>query len=739
MARSALGRAVLYINLLIAALLVAALAVVWWFAWRPLPRRSGSVPAALDGRASIAWDRSGVPHIRAASLEDAWFAQGYATAQERLWQMDALRRLAAGDLAEVIGPAGLESDREARRLRLRRIAEEAATVAPPEDLAVLAAYARGVNAYMRGHMDRLPLEFSLLGYHPRPWSVVDSILVGLQMFRTLTDTWRSDLARRSMLASGDRAKVETLYPVRSGGEAQFGSNAWAIAGSRTATGRPILANDMHLDYSLPNVWFAVRLQAPGLNVAGVSLPGAPGVIAGHNDRIAWGITNLGFDVQDLYIERFDDRTGRYLYRGATEQARREREIIRVKNAPAQEMTNWVTRHGPLFVSEGGERLSLRWAGANPRAFAYPFPEINRARNWREFTAALARLPGPGSNFVYADTDGNIGFQVAGLLPIRRNFEGHVPVDGATGEYEWDGWIPFSELPSAFNPPAGFIVTANQNPFPPGYPYRVGGVFAAHYRERQIRKRLESRAGWRAEEMAAIQKDIYCAFSHFLARRIVAAWDRKPSRPALREAVELLRGWNGQMDQALAAPLVATLAYRHFRRELSQAAVPKGPAWTAPMAPAVIERLLREQPDGWFDDWDAQLLAALESGLEEGRRLQGSSIARWRYGRYLQLYIRHPVISRVPLVGRYFDIGPLPASGSGTTVKQTTARMGPSMRMSVEAGDWDRTVLTLPIGQSGHALSRHYRDQWKDFYAGENRPLPFLQFPAGPALLLEPRR
>ncbi len=739
MARSALGRAVLYVNLAIAALLVAALAAVWWFAYRPLPRRSGSLTAALNGRASIAWDGAGVPHIRAATLEDAWFAQGYATAQERLWQMDALRRLAAGDLAEITGRPGLESDREARRLRLRRIAEEAAAVASPEDLAPLAAYARGVNAFIRGHLDRLPLEFSLLGYHPRPWSVVDSILVGLQMFRSLTGTWRSDLARRAMLASGDRAKVETLFPARSGGEVQPGSNAWALAGRRTAAGKPILANDMHLDYSLPNIWFVVRLQAPGLDVAGVSLPGAPGVIAGHNDRIAWGVTNLGFDVQDLYIEQFDDRTGRYLYRGAVEQARREREIIRVKDAPAYEMTNWVTRHGPLLVSEGNERMSLRWAGADPRAFAYPFPEINRARDWRQFTAALARLSGPACNFVYADVDGNIGHQVAGRLPIRRNFDGEVPVDGSSGNYEWEGWIPFAELPSAFNPPGGVIVTANQNPFPAGYPYRVNGAFASHYRERQIRRLLESRTGWRAEQMAAVQKDVYCAFSHFLARRIVAAWDHDRSRPAVREAVELLRAWNGQMEKDLAAPLVATLAYRHLRRMLSRAAAPKGPAWSAPMAPAVIENLLRERPAVWFDDWDAQLLAALESGLDEGRRMQGGNIARWRYGRYFQLHIRHPVTSRVPLAGRYFDIGPVPASGSVNSVKQTTARMGPSMRMSAQVGDWDRTILTLPIGQSGHALSRHYRDQWESFYTGGNRALPFLQFPAGPALLLEPRR
>ncbi|MGA2773008.1 MAG: penicillin acylase family protein, partial [Bryobacteraceae bacterium] len=302
-------------NFAIAILLAVALALVYWYAWRPLPQRSGAIDAPIDASAAVSFDALGVPHIRAASQEDALFVQGYVTAQDRLWQMDALRRYAGGDLAEILGPAGLDSDRESRRLRLRRIAEDAYVALPPEDRATLAAYARGVNHFIATHPGGLPLEFTLLGYQPRPWSAVDTLLLCLHMFRTLTTTWRNEIIKRNMMAEGDPQKVDFLFPVRATGDVQPGSNAWAIAGSHTASGKPLLSNDMHLEYSLPGIWYMAHLQAPGLDVSGVTLPGVPGVMVGHNQRIAWGITNLQFDVQDLYIEKFDDRTGRYLYRG----------------------------------------------------------------------------------------------------------------------------------------------------------------------------------------------------------------------------------------------------------------------------------------------------------------------------------------------------------------------------------------------------------------------------------------
>ncbi len=458
-------RAVRYANYSIALLAVGGIFAGFWLAWRPLPQRSGTLHLPVAQPVAVSFDSIGVPHIRAASFEDALFVQGYVTAQDRLFQMDLLRRLNAGELAEVFGPLAVEADRDARRLRLRRIAENAYGTLAPADRAAFAAYSRGVNAFLSTHLDNLPVEFRLAGYQPRPWSVIDSLLICLNMFRDLTTTWKDEALKRSMLAVGNPAKVNFLFPVRAGAEPQPGSNGWAIAGSRTASGKPLLSNDMHLQMSLPGIWYMAHLQAPGLDVSGVALPGTPGIIVGHNQRIAWGITNLGFDVQDLYIEKIDERTGRYLFRGQPEQARAEREMIRVKGRNPIETTTWITRHGPIFYSDGGVPMALRWVVAEPGMIQYPVLDIDRAQNWQEFTAALARFPGPGSNFVYADVDGNIGYHAAGKLPIRHGYLGDVPVDGASGDYEWDGYIPFDQLPSAFNPPSGIIATANQNPFP----------------------------------------------------------------------------------------------------------------------------------------------------------------------------------------------------------------------------------------------------------------------------------
>jgi penicillin amidase len=720
------ARIVKGLNLGIAVLLVAGLALVYWYVWRPLPERSGTIEAPLGAGATVNFDTHGEPHIRAASQEDAFFVQGYVTAQDRLFQMDALRRYAGGSLAEILGPNLVESDRESRKLRLRRVAEEAYLTLPAADRAALAAYTRGVNQFIATHLHNLPVEFTLLNYQPRPWSAVDCLLLCLHMYRSLTTTWKDEIVKNNLMAQGDRAKVNFLYAMRGLGDASPGSNAWAIAGSHTASGKALLSSDMHLEYSLPGIWYMTHLEAPGMNVAGVALPGAPGIMVGHNQRIAWGITNLHFDVQDLYIEKLDDRTGQYLFRGQVEQARGEREIIRVKGQPSVDMTIWVTRHGPIFLADGTERLALRWTAAEPGMLQYPFLDIDRAQNWREFTAAIARLPGPGSNFVYADVDGNIGYHAAGALPRRRNYRGDFPVDGTSGNFEWDGYIPFDELPSVYNPPGGLIVSANQNTFPENFPYPVNGNFGPPYRAQQIRAMLAARNGWRAQDLLAVQKDIYSAFSHFLAGQLVGAYEKRNAHnPGLEPAVGLLRAWNGQMDKDMAAPFLITLAYQHVRRTIAEnASAAAGLAYEFNMGPAVVERLLRERPAGWFGDYDEMLLRTLADAVEEGRRMQGRDPARWHYGDYLQIAINNPVLHEVPLVGKYFDIGPVPMSGSSTTVKQTTRALAPSMRMNADLGDWESSLLNIPIGQSGQILSSHYKDQWADYYNARSYPMQF---------------
>ncbi|MGA3260609.1 MAG: penicillin acylase family protein [Bryobacteraceae bacterium] len=730
-----LARIVKIVNFLIAAVVVAALAAVYWCVWRPLPQHSGSIEARVAAPVVVRFDAHSVPHIEASSLEDALFVQGYVTAQDRLWQMDALRRLAAGDLSEVVGVAAVESDRESRRLRMRRIAERAYVDMPAPDRAAMAAYARGVNAFVNGHLDNLPLEFRLLGYQPRPWSVVDSLLICLHMFRDLSTSWRDDLLKRDMLAHGDAHKVDFLFPARGSGSPPPGSNAWALSGAHTASGKPLLANDMHLEYGLPGIWYMTHLHAPGIDVSGVALPGVPGIIVGHNQRIAWGITNLGFDAQDLYIEKLDMRTGRYLYRGETEQARLEREIIRVKNQNTEEMPIWVTRHGPLFVNENDMPMALRWIAAEPGFVQYPFLDIDRAQSWVEFRAALERLPGPASNFVYADTDGNIGYQVAGRLPVRRGYAGDVPLDGSSGNFEWDGFIPFADLPTAFNPPGGIIATSNQDPFPDNYPYPVGGRFAPPYRASQVRARLQARQGWRAEDMLGVQCDVYSAFGKFLAGQLVAAYDNRHAHVTnLEDLVAMLRAWNGQMEIRGGAPFLIALAFPHVRTALAENAAPGAAGkYDFPMSYAVVEKLLRERPAGWFADYDEMLLTALVDAVEEGERIQGRDHQRWRYGAYSRMFVPNPVIHRIPWIGKYFDIGPVPMSGSPVSVKQVTARLAPSMRMDADLADWDRSLLNETIGQSGQVLSSHYRDQWDDYYAGRSFPMQFRKIEAASTL------
>ena len=733
------GKLVKAINLSIAVLLIGFLVVVYWVAYRPLPETSGQIAAPVSANATIARDAKGVPHISASSWEDAIFLQGFVTAGDRLWQMDALRRLAAGDLAEVVGPAALEADRDARRLRIRHAAEQHLRTLPAADRAVLAAYARGVNYYIETHRGKFPLEFTLLGYEPRPWSPVDSILAGLQMHRNLTTSWRDEIQKQTLLAGGDAAKVNTLFPTRTGREFQPGSNAWAVAGSRTATGKAILANDPHLEFGLPSTWYMVHLKAPELNVTGVSLPGVPCVIIGHNDRIAWGVTNLGFDVEDLYREKMDLDTGRYVFQGKLEQAQLDRQLIPVKGARPVEFTQWVTRHGPVVVVENNQVLALRWTATEPGTFQFPFLDLNRARNWQEFTAALARFPGPGQNFVYGDVDGNIGYHATGMLPIRKNYDGDVPADGSSGDFEWQGYVPFAELPTFYNPPQGIIVTANQNPFPVNYPYRVSGNFAPPYRSRQIRDLLLARKGWKPEEMLAVEKDVYSGMALFLAKRVARAFDqRHPSQTELGDAVALLRSWNGQMEKGTAAPMIATLVYQQVRGKLAEAASPgKGKLYDFQMAPSVVQLVLESGGRGWFKDEDEMLVGALSDAFEEGRKLQGGNVKRWDYGKYNELTINQPVDSQIPLLGSYFNIGPVAMSGSSTTVKQTTRKLGPSMRFVADLSDWERSLNNITAGESGQILSGHYKDQWKAYYAGQSFPMQFGTVDAKATLVVRP--
>jgi penicillin amidase len=728
------------VNYLLLAVVTVALAGAGWWVWRPTAETSGRLEAPVGAELRLLRDKLGVAHVEATNTEDALFAQGFATAQDRFWQMDSLRRLAGGELSEVVGAAALEMDKRSRKLRMRRLAEAWRQHLPARDRAYLAAYVRGVNFYLETHGSKLPPEFTLLGYHPRAWSVTDSLLCSLQMMRTLSGNWENDLAKAQMLRAGDKEKVEFLFPVRSGDEPLPGSNAWAVSGAHSTTGKPILANDPHLEWTMPSTWYAIHLKAPGLDVAGATLPGVPGVVVGHNQRIAWGITALEFDNMDLYAEKLDPRTGRYEYQGRILEAAREAEWIAVKGAPAVEVLNLVTVHGPIFASDEGTQLAIKWTSAVPDDFSFPMVDLNRANNWTEFRQVLSHMSGPNINVMYADVDGNIGWQTAGRIPLRRGFAGDVPLDGASGRQEWDGFVPFDQMPSYFNPPSGVLASANQNCFSEKTPYTVSGHFASPHRSRQIVARLASRPRWKPAEMMIVQRDNYSLFLANISREAVRAVERRAEKnPLAIEGARLLRAWDGQARASEAAPLLATLLYQHLRRTVSDRAVPKqGFEKRGNMPPAVVEKILRERPAGWFDDYDLVLVTALSDAMEEAQRMQGRNSAKWQYGRINTLTIAHPIFSRLSWLAPYFNVGPVEIDGTGTSINATSTRSGPSMRFIADLSRWDGSSLNLTVGQSGHILSGHYKDQWKAYRGGVPLPLQYTHVDAASTLVLAPR-
>jgi penicillin amidase len=562
------------------------------------------------------------------------------------------------------------------------------------------------------------------------------------MYRSLTHLWKQKIEKQQMLNTGEADKVNFLFAGPSAATLQ-GSNAWVVSGAHSADGKPILSNDMHLEFSIPGVWHAVQIEVPGMNVAGVALPGMPGVISGHNDRIAWGLTNLGFDVEDIYAEKMDVRSGRYVFAGKLEQARLEREIILVKGRAPEELNVWVTRHGPVFQQVNSTALSLRWTAFEPELFQYVFLDVDRARNWDEFQHAISRYGGPSQNFIYADVDGNIGYHAAGRLPIRH-YAGGVPVDGSTGQNEWDGYIPFEEMPQRFNPPEGMIASANANPFPANYPYAVTGNFAPPDRMVQILNLLKAGGTkLKPQDTLRIQKDVYSALHLYIARRVVAAYDQRGAVAGpLNDAIALLRSWDGQMDKDHGAPFLAALIFEHLRKSVAErASAGNGAVYDAFISPAVVETLLRDEPTDWFADYNGLLLQSFADAMNEAQRIQGVNPRGWKWGKALYLDIRNPIASGMPLVGSWFgawfEVGPLPMSGGSTTVKQISPRLGPSERMNFSLGNWDNSLWNLTVGESGHRASWHYKDQFDAWYYGDSFPMPFRKVDSGSTVRFVP--
>src|SRR3954469_7049565 len=778
---------------ILSAILLCVLIAVAWFYWAAhssLPQLDGTLKVAgLKAPVAVLRDAQGMPHIRASSMEDAIFAQGYVTAQDRLWQMDVTRRFAAGELAEILGPDLVRNDREQRILMLPDVAESAVAALSPEERNLSNAYCAGVNAFIESHRNRLPIEFRVLRYQPKPWRVQDSFLIGANMMKALNHGTANDERIRELITSKlGPALTSELYPQTSvrdhpptepvhasnrktkqedpseddpdfAPDSQIsddvqeepvpGSNNWVVSGAHTASGKPLLSNDMHLDYGVPGIWYEVQLEVPskGFDVAGVSLPGAPFVIVGHNQRIAWGFTNVEPDVEDLYVEQFNGK-GEYLTPQGWKQPERRHEVIKVKGLPDVSLEVEVTRHGPivteLFPGET-RKLALHWIVYDSPISFQTFSAADAAQNWEDFRKAFSHLSSPGQNVVYADVDGHIGYQATGHFPIRRAGDGSVPVNGSDDAHEWIGTIPYDKLPSAFDPSEGIVATANARMIPNGYPYPISTYFDVPFRTQRIYSVLQSGRRFDTTDMLSLQMDVYSDFEKSLADRFVSAVDHSPSAtPRAKEAAELLRSWDGRFPAESPAANIIVFARRAAVREMLEPqlggvqiqslsenektieAVPLLKRWL-PSA-SFLEKTLQEQPAQWlpkkYKTYDELLVAALDRAVTGDA---GSfKIRSWTRAKEFPSHFEHPIFGRIPWLGAILPqsiAGPgvVSLDGDQWTVKANGHFYGPSERITMNLADFDRSTMNIVTGQSGQPLGPHYLDHWSAWLNGTTFP------------------
>jgi penicillin amidase len=764
--RQSRWRIVAYLFTSILLLCVAGIAGLYLIAHAALPQVDGSLAVTgLNSRVTVRRDLRGVPTIEAENLHDLFVAQGYVTAQDRLWQLDSMRRFAAGELSEILGEEFVSHDREQRILGLREAARLSLEVSTVAERANIHAYAQGISAFIESHRNRLPLEFRILRYQPRSWADEDCMLIAAQMVKDLNHyEYRESLTREKILAKLGPELTGDLYvnvssadhpPTASrignpiqiqekiedgvvlpnlaiiGREATsdepraLGSNNWVISGAHSVTGKPLLSNDMHLGHQVPNLWYQAHLRSGSFDVAGVTLPGLPYVIVGHNQRIAWGFTNIGPTVEDVYIETFNSN-GEYLTPDGWKPAQHRREVIHVKNKPDAVLDVVSTRHGPIItglVPGETRQLALRWTLHD--GTRNPFFDLNSAQNWDEFRMALSRLDAPGQNVVYADVDGNIGYQATGKVPIRPG-DGSLPVSGADSAHDWTGFIAYDQMPRVFNPPAGVIATANSRISPNGYAHSISTGWEAPWRSARIYQVLESGQKFSAADMLALQTDIYSGLDHFVAERIARAVSKsnKPSEAA-KSAAETLRSWDGRMTLNSSAAAIEFEARSELVRmllepKLGSTSSPNWKSYHWGMQTVWLKNVLEQEPKRWlpysFANYNDLLTAALETALKK----QSS----WNWGSSHPVAIQHPILGQIPLLRCWTGPGVQAQAGSGLTVKAVTRSHGPSERLTVDLSDLDNSTLNLVTGESGNFLSPNYMDQWQAWYEGFTFPFPF---------------
>ncbi len=735
-----------------------------------LPRLDGTVTVAgLDSAVEVRRDRFGVPHIYAKTQHDLFLAQGYVVAQDRLFQMEMWRRMGEGRLAEVLGPDAVGRDRIARLLRYRGDLDAEYASYAPDAKQILAAFADGVNAYIAQVRSAPPIEFDLLGIEPEPWTPE----VPLQRMAALSMTGNalSELMRARLVATLGAPRVDSLFPadpprrhdpvrgldysgIDAGLFADFsaaqggiayprveGSNNWVVSGSRTRTGKPLLANDPHRTIQNPSLRYITHLVGPGWNVIGAGEPGVPGVAAGHNDAIAFGFTIVGMDQQDVYVESVrpcaqaaaggaTPAVGArcYLNHGTWKPVTVLADTIRVKGEGPRAVTLEFTEHGPIVAEDSARKraYALRFVGTEPGTAGYLASlTLDRAKDWPGFVDAARRWRLPTENLIYADTAGNIGWVASGLMPVR-SWSGLLPVPG-DGRYEWQGFLDVKELPQKYNPDSGIIVTANNKILPPGYAKPLNYEWAAPYRANRIRAVLDTGSKFTAQDFQRLQHDEYSPAAAGLVPVLLAAAER--AGDGARADVAMLKGWDFVMRSEQGAPAIYEAWVGAVQRRLLALLVPPEVVEAAASISEVeVLAGLVMEPGVNFGrrpeySRDSLVLAALDEAVAAVSRELGSDVAQWKWGDLHLAHFRHALVPA-------FDLEPARRGGNGSTVNATSSvvgfqqNAGASFREVIDLADWDNSWATSTPGQSGQPGSAHYGDLLELWRKNEYFPLAY---------------
>jgi penicillin amidase len=751
-----------------------------WLSRKGLPKIDGSLDAAgLESPVEVIRDRWGVPHIYAANSHDLFFAQGFVHAQDRLFQMEMNRRTAQGLLSALFGSLALDTDRATRTFGFNRLGRIDWQNASPEVREVVLAYTQGVNAYLSSSIKKMPVEFTLLNHHPKPWQAEDTMAFARVMMWQLSHAWYGEIIRAQLAqAVGEEhaAELEIDYPAGSPtvlprgiefnrleadgllhpGKGPFikrsmGSNGWVVSGKKSATGKAFLCNDMHLALGQPGIWYDLHLQAGDYNVTGVSLPGLPGILVGHNANIAWGITLAFTDCEDLFVERFDPQNpSRYLFRDNWQVAELIDEPIPVKGRSEPHIEQVIiTQHGPVISDVVGypeQRLAVNSMALRPSPSLQAWLNLDRADGWDKFIEAMRLIEAPQLNVVYADVEGNIGYWLTGKVPVRAMGDGRIPAPGWSGEYEWVGEVPFAEMPHAFNPEAGFIVTTNNRIVPKDYPHFLGNVWMNGFRARRIEDVLKSKDKLGAEDFSQLHVDFTCIPGKEFASHLSGLASDDPD---VRLALVHLQTWDGKLDPESVGGCIYEVARYHVVRNLVEQGLGNEltTRWMGkgfhPLLMTASEfyghdsvTMLRmlDHPESWWVQQvggvEAVLIKSLKQAVEWLRKELGNDVDKWQWGKLHQAIFPHPLGLQKPL-DLVFNRGPFPIGGDTDTPCQTAFKpedpynnnaWAPTFRQIVDLGDLSKSLSITPPGQSGQLGSRHYDDLIRPWLEGEYHPM-----------------